>query len=214
MVGNRMEIKFLGVSSCIPDVGGEVASFLIDGRHLVDTGWCMALKLRQHGLDALALESIVLTHLHHDHILGLPGLLFHNGLLGRRAPLTIAGPREHLERVVRAAFDLLQVGRFPELALDTRLLPLAPGDSFALGDQRFETMAANHVSGKGGFEPALCYRVTQADGTTAVFTGDTHHHPPIAQFARGAALLIHDGAHTRRAMPPPSPRRQAWAVWS
>ena len=32
-----MKITFIGTSACIPDVGSEVASFLIDGKVLVDT---------------------------------------------------------------------------------------------------------------------------------------------------------------------------------
>ncbi len=195
-----MEITFVGVSSCIPEPGRETACFVIDGKHLVDTGWCAALKMREYGLDPMALDSVILTHLHQDHSLGLPGVLFYQGLRGRdplrREPLRLFGPGEHLAHVVEAALAFLQVARFPELVLNYELAPLAPGDRFALGDLRFETMAAHHVSGKGALEPALIYRVTQEGGGTIVFTGDTHHHPPVAQFARGAALLIHDGAHT------------------
>jgi ribonuclease BN (tRNA processing enzyme) len=62
---------------------------------------------------------------------------------------------------------------------------------------RFETFAANHTSGTNKIEQALVYRITdKASGVCAIFTGDTHHHPPLAEFARGASLLIHDGAHT------------------
>jgi len=86
---------------------------LINGKHLVDTGWCAALKMREYGFDPLALESIILTHFHQDHYLGLPQLLFFVGL--RKRPgllLNIAGPSENLQRVVEAADAFLQVPRF------------------------------------------------------------------------------------------------------
>ena len=193
-----MKVTFIGESTCIPDVGREMACFLINGRHLVDTGWGAALRMRQYGFDPLALESIIITHFHQDHYIGLPQLLFFVGLRKRQGPpLAIVGPGEHLERVVKAAVEFLQTPRFPEIAANYRLVPLATGDRFELSDLGFETFAANHVSGKNRREPALVYKATdKTNGACAVFTGDTHYHPPIAEFAKGVPLLIHDGAHT------------------
>ncbi|OHE77176.1 MAG: hypothetical protein A2107_10855 [Verrucomicrobia bacterium GWF2_62_7] len=67
-----LKITIIGDSSCIPDLRREVACFLINGKHLVDTGWCAALRMREYGFDPLALESIILTHFHQDHYIGLP----------------------------------------------------------------------------------------------------------------------------------------------
>jgi ribonuclease Z len=193
-----MRITVLGDSSCTPDVGHEAACLLINGKHLVDTGWCAVLKMRQYGFDPMALESLILTHFHQDHYIGLPQLLFYLGLHKRRgAPLKILGPREHLEPVVKAAVEFLQTSRFPELALDYRLVPLAAGDRSELADLHLESFAARHVSAANRLEPALVYKVTdKVNGACAVLTGDTHYHPPIAEFAKGVPLLIHDGVHT------------------
>lgn len=193
-----LKITIIGDSSCIPDVRREVACFLINGKHLVDTGWCAALRMREQGFDPLALESIIITHFHQDHYIGLPQLLFYIGLRKRPGPpLVIAGPSENLQRIVEAADAFLQVPRFPELAVNRKLVPLAAGDTFETPELRFEAFATHHVSGKNLIEQALVHKVTdKASGACAVFTGDTHHHPPIAEFARGASLLIHDGVHT------------------
>jgi ribonuclease Z len=193
-----MKITILGDSTCIPDPGHDAASFLINGKHLVDTGWYATLKMREYGFDPLALESLIITHFHQDHSIGLPQLLFYIGLRKRPGPpLAIIGPGEHLKRVVDAAVEFLQTPRFPEIAANYRLVPLAAGDRFETSDLRFETLAANHTSGKNRREPALVYKATdKANGAQVVFTGDTHYHPPVADFARGASLLIHDAAHT------------------
>jgi ribonuclease Z len=193
-----MKFTIVGDSTCIPDVGHDAASFLINGRHLVDTGWCAALKMREYGFDPLQLESIIITHFHQDHCIGLPQLLFYTGLKKRPGPpLAIIGPGEYLKQVVDAAVAFLQTPRFPEIAANYRLVPLKAGDRFELSDLRFETMAAKHTSGHNRLEPALVYKATdKQNGACAVFTGDTHYHPPVAQFARGVPLLIHDGAHT------------------
>jgi len=195
---SSLKITIIGDSSCIPDLKRETACFLINGKHLVDTGWCAALKMREYGFDPLALESIIITHFHQDHCIGLPQLLFYIGLRKRPGPpLNIVGPSENLQRVVEAADAFLQVSRFPELAPNRKLVPLIAGDKFETPELRFDTFAANHTSGTNRVEQALVYKVTdRASGACAVFTGDTHHHPPIADFAKGASLLIHDGAHT------------------
>jgi ribonuclease BN (tRNA processing enzyme) len=193
-----MKITIIGDSSCIPDVGRETACFLIDGKHLVDTGWCGVLRMRQYGFDPLCLESLIFTHFHQDHCLGLPQLLFYLGMQKRNGPpLRIIGPDEHLKQVVEAALAFLQVSRFPEIAPSYVLVPLAAGDSFELPALRLQTFAAKHASSRGRREQALVYRVAEkTGGACAVFTGDTSYHPPIADFARGVPLLLHDGAHT------------------
>ncbi len=195
-----MEVTFIGHSSCIPDVGREMACFLIDGKHLVDAGWCAALKMREYGFDPTGLESIIFTHMHQDHYLGLPQLLFYIAMRRHSenaGPLHLVGPGEHLGHVVRSAAQFLQCDRFPELAVEYRLASLAPGDTYDLGDILLETCAARHTSGHNRPEPALVYKVTdRQEGATFAFTGDTHTHPPIADFVRGVPLLIHDGAHT------------------
>ncbi|MEW6360085.1 MAG: MBL fold metallo-hydrolase [Planctomycetota bacterium] len=195
-----MKIAVIGHSSCIPDVGTEMACLLINGKHLIDTGWCAVLKMREYGFNPLDLESLLITHFHQDHYLGLPHLLFYIGLRSKReerAPFNLVGPADHLERVVGAADELQQIHRFPELEVGKRLVPVVPGDSFDLGELHFDTFAANHISGHMRQEQAIVYKATEREtGACFVYTGDTHPHPPIAEFAKGAPLLIHDGSHT------------------
>lgn len=196
-----MKVTFVGTSSCTPDVGSDTASFVINDRHLVDTGWCAVLRMREYGIDPLGLASVVLTHFHHDHYMGLVQLLFYATTRGRHGavahPLHVIGPEAHLARVFHAALDFLQLSRFPELEVNHALMPLRAGQGFELDGLQWETFAARHVSGKGAPEEALCYKVTEpATGVRIAFTGDTSFHPPIAGFARGVRLLIHDVAHT------------------
>jgi len=195
-----MEVRFLGVSSCIPEVGGETACFVLDQAYLVDTGWYGVLRMRDLGLDPLAVRTLILTHLHHDHTLGLPQWLFYH-MMHRRGtdgggPLRILGPGEHLAAVVEAALALLQVGRFPELQLSLEIVPLRAGDTCDLGTIQLETRAAKHVSGAGVPEPSLCWRATdKATGAALVFTGDTSYDATLGEWAKGARVLLHDAGH-------------------
>ena len=50
---------FLGTSSVTPEAGRDTASFLINNRILVDTGWYAALKMLNHGVSPLDLDYLI-----------------------------------------------------------------------------------------------------------------------------------------------------------
>lgn len=186
-------ITFLGTSSVVPGAGHDTASFLIDRRCLVDTGWYAMIKMRSYGFDPLDLEYLILTHCHHDHYIGLPQVLFYLQMKRKERPgrpsLKIIGPAEDLEKVVTLAHRFLQAERFPDVLCPVELLPLRPGDTVEAPDFRLTTCASLHPV------PGLCYRYEDA-GTGAVFafTGDTAYHPEIVEHVRGVPLLIHEAS--------------------
>ena len=95
MIGmDQTTVTFLGTAAAIPSAGHDAASFVVNERYLVDTGWNTALTLLTHGLDPLNIEYLLLTHCHHDHYLGLPQLLFFTGPCNATGgPRTGAGHR-------------------------------------------------------------------------------------------------------------------------
>lgn len=192
-------ITFLGVSCCIPNVGLDSACFLINGRHLVDTGWGSLDRMRRYGFEPLDLESIIFTHLHHDHYLGLPHLLFYLGLRRRPAekPIKIIGPSQDVEKVAILADEFLQISRYPELKIEREIIGLNSGGEYSIDGMKLTAFEVKHSSSVSSPIQALAYKlVDEKAGVTLVFTGDTHFYPPVADFARGSALLIHDGVHT------------------
>jgi ribonuclease Z len=197
MAEKQTQITFLGTSSVVPGGGHDTASFLINGRYLVDTGWYAVIKMREYGFNPMQLETLILTHCHHDHYLGLPHLLFYLRMRAwerpDRPPLKIIGPAEDLERVVTLARQFLQPDRFPDVDSAPTLFPLHAGDALETEDFRLATCASRHPV------PGLCYRFTDRNtGAVFAFTGDTAWHPPIVELARDVALLITEasyGAH-------------------
>lgn len=192
-------VTFLGTSSVTPEAGNDTATFLINGNVLVDTGWYSAVKMLGCGHSPLDLEYILLTHIHHDHYLGLPHLLFYRRMRqkdrDRLPPLKVAGPADDVQRVVDLARALLQVERFPDDGHVPEVLPLAPGDSLQTEEFRLETCGTVHAV------QGLCYRFTdKATGSALGITGDTAYHPPIAEHLRGCTLLIHEAAHGARTL--------------
>ncbi|HET7433688.1 MAG TPA: ribonuclease Z [Thermoanaerobaculia bacterium] len=92
-----LRIVFLGTSAAMPSRERNVAgvALVTDGRVLLfDCGeGTQHQLLRADGVRSGALDAIFISHLHGDHVYGLPGLLASLSLNARVAPLTLYGPR-------------------------------------------------------------------------------------------------------------------------
>jgi ribonuclease Z len=75
------------------------------------------MQLQKAGLSLQRITEIYISHLHGDHVLGLPGLLSSMTLLRRSKPLVIFGPQA-VKTLVDATLQLTQVE--PEFELETR----------------------------------------------------------------------------------------------
>jgi len=188
------KITFLGTAACIPTAGHDTASFIINSRHLVDVGWYSAIKMLNYGFSPLDMETVFISHCHHDHYMGLPQILFYltmqRSQRPEKPPVKIVGPEADIQRVANLAYSLLQVERFPELQFTFEVIPVSPGESLDTNELHIDTCDTIHpVQG-------LCYRFTdKRTQSSFVYTGDTAYHPPIADHARGATLLIHEASH-------------------
>lgn len=111
-----LHLTFLGTAGATPTVDrGSPAILVARGgeRTLVDCGEGTQRQLmRSVGLARIG--TILLTHLHGDHYLGLPGLLKTYSLLGRQEPLLLFGP-SGLYEMLRDAERLVGRPRFPFL---------------------------------------------------------------------------------------------------
>ena len=57
------------------------------------------MQLRRFGINASRIHHIFISHLHGDHVFGLFGLMSTLGLLGRKVPLHLYGPRRLKEMI-------------------------------------------------------------------------------------------------------------------
>jgi ribonuclease Z len=194
-------LTFLGTDSAVPGPGNDVASFLLNGHVLVDLGWSAPHRLLASGKDPLEVDAVVFTHLHHDHYLALPQLLYLRAMRGKReggwTPLTLIGPAEDLEGVAARAWELLaQGGRFFAEVPPPALRPVVPGEAFAVGELAFETLPAPHPV------QAMSLRVRDAQtGVRLGISGDRAFEPAAADFFRGLPVLVHECALGAEALP-------------
>ncbi len=78
--------------------------------YLIDCGEGAQIKLSEFGFRRTKINNIFISHLHGDHIFGLPGLITSFGHFSRKVPLRIIGPlgiKKYVQDVLRASFSHL-----------------------------------------------------------------------------------------------------------
>jgi len=106
-------VTFIGTAASVPTAArGTTATLISRGgeRWLVDCGEGTQRQLLRSGVGLVDLDLVLITHLHGDHYLGLPGLFKTYGLRGRDRPLRMVGPRG-LARLMETLRPV--VGRLP-----------------------------------------------------------------------------------------------------
>ena len=89
------EILFLGTGASVPSRDRSLPCVAVrQGRSisLFDCGEGSQRQLMISPFSFMKIDRIFITHLHGDHILGLPGLLQTMGMSGRKDPVSVYGP--------------------------------------------------------------------------------------------------------------------------
>ncbi|ERK31904.1 ribonuclease Z [Clostridium intestinale] len=99
-----IDVVLLGCGGGMPMPNRNLSSILLNYRGrkiLVDCGEGTQVSMRMVGWGFKTIDIICITHIHGDHIVGLPGLLATIGNSGRTEPLAIIGP-EGIENTVNS----------------------------------------------------------------------------------------------------------------
>ncbi len=103
-----MDILFLGTSAAVPSRDRSTSCIAVrEGSDiaLLDCGEGAQRQLMISPFSFMKVHSILITHMHGDHVFGLPCLIQTMGLSGRKDPLVICGPegiREYIEFSMRS----------------------------------------------------------------------------------------------------------------
>ena len=103
-----MRVTFLGTGGAVPTTERNPSGVLVNregDRLLFDAGEGTQRQMMRFGT-GFAVSAVFVTHLHGDHVLGIPGLVQTWDFNGREDPLTIYAPRgtrSDLESLVHAA---------------------------------------------------------------------------------------------------------------
>ncbi|QIA24094.1 MBL fold metallo-hydrolase [Mesorhizobium sp. AA22] len=167
----------------------------IGGRNIVvDCGLGVTRGLSDSGISLKALDLIFITHLHSDHVLELGPLLHTAWTAGLATPVTVFGPpgTGHCwQRFCQAMeFDIeiriVDEGR-PDIEDMVSIVEFGEGRVIEERGLKVSALRVDHP-------PVTdCFAVRfEHAGQSVVFSADTAFFPPLADFAKGADILVHE----------------------
>ena len=186
--GPRAFVDKAGISTLV-EAGGE--------RLLFDAGRGSMQRLVQAGFPMNAVTKLFLTHLHSDHVIGVPDLMLSPWAAApeRKVPLEIWGPvgtrdmMRHLEEAF--AFDIhmrrdVDESFSPE-GIKTLAHDIRPGKVYEKNGVTVTAFLVSH----GLVKPSYGYRVDYA-GRSVALSGDTSPNDNLIAVCRAVDILIHE----------------------
>lgn len=161
---------------------------------VVDCGLGVTRGLTDAGITLKTLDLVFITHLHSDHVLELGPLIHTAWTAGLATPVRVFGPAgigDYWDGFLRSmTFDIdiriADEGR-PDLRGLVEISEFSEGTVLMEGGLRVAALRVDHPPVTDCF--ALRF---EHGGGSIVFSSDTAYFPPLADFARGADILVHE----------------------
>jgi len=206
---SRTQVVLLGTGNPgpTPERSGPATAVVVNGQaYLIDFGAGVvrrAAAAQQKGIAALNPINIryaFVTHLHSDHTVGYPDLIFTPWVIGRKVPLEVYGPpglKAMTDHVLAAWSDDINIRNgpiekdLPEHGTDgyrVNAHEISPGVVYKDGNVTVTAFSVKH----GEWGPrAFGYRFHTAD-RTIVISGDTSPTESVVEQCNGCDTLIHE----------------------
>lgn len=136
-----LDICLLGCGGMMPLPKRFLSSLLIrhQGRQiLIDCGESTQVALHLCGWSAKHIDTILITHFHGDHVVGLPGMLMTMGNQSRTEPVHIYGGGG-LTRIVEGLLVVC-----PQLPFAVICHEIEPEEQFQIGQLQVQAIAVEH----------------------------------------------------------------------
>jgi len=184
----NLTMTVIGSGTGVPLLDRSSPAYLLEangGQWLVDCGSGTLRRLVEMDRDYRELDGVLASHIHLDHIGDLPPLLhalkvadFLEGL--RAKPLLLCGPADFLAWYRECVETMVPPG---DIDIRCKEVP----DDFELAGMRVESAATIHSDRI----QSVGYRFEGGNGTL-VISGDADYDESLAEFARGADVLVID----------------------
>jgi ribonuclease BN (tRNA processing enzyme) len=202
---SQTKIVFLGTGGPPPTAersGPATAIVVNDTAYLIDLGPGIVRRANEafvakaiKALEPTKLRVAFVTHLHSDHTLGYPDLIFTTWTSGRRLPLEVYGPRgltsmtEHLLEAYRVDIETRgnpngQQHEFPD-GYKVNAHEITSGVIYKDANVTVTAFPTKHAMESYG------YRFDTPD-RSIVISGDTNPTPATIEACRGCDVLIHE----------------------
>ena len=197
---DHVQLTVIGSSDAFNSGGRGNSCYWVDddlGTYIVDYGPTAPLKRKLFNLDLSTLDGLYLTHLHGDHIGGIPGLLIDLCFLQRRTrPLWIGGPVGTKERL-----EMLYSVSYPGTIPDFMTFPIEyyewplQGETL-VGGRMITSIPAHHD------EQAhpTSIRIESA-GSNIAFSGDTGWNEALIPLTASADLFVCECSYRQASFP-------------
>jgi len=189
-----MELQFLGTGAGVPAKMRNVSSIalkLLDERNeiwLFDCGEATQQQILNTTIRPGKIKKIFITHLHGDHIFGLPGLLTSRSFQGGEDELTVYGPKG-IKRFIDASIAV----SYSKLGYPLKVVEFEE-DGVLFEDKQFKVEAMKLEHGI----PSYGFRMTEADQIGELKADELKalgvpFGPVLGRLKRGEVVTLEDG---------------------
>jgi len=186
-----------------PDRAGPATAIVVnDTPYLIDFGTGVIRRTTaayEKGVIALGyggvnIKTAFLTHLHSDHTVGYPDLIFTPWTMGRKEPLEVYGPKgikamtEHVLMAWQVDMETRVSGVDPKnsTGCNATAHEIAPGVIYQDRNVTVTAFSAHHAT-----VDSFSFRF-DTPGRTIVISGDTSPTQSLLDNSRGCDVLVHE----------------------
>jgi ribonuclease Z len=192
-------VILLGTGTPIPDPehsGPALAIVTGQNVYIVDAGPGVVRRAAQAGIRMDQLTRVFITHLHSDHTVGLPDLIFTPAVTGRKEALEIYGPpgiaamSSQILKAWKEDMDIRLHGLEPSVkqayVVHVHEVP-RPGEIYRDAAVSVSAIPVAH----GTWKYAYGYRF-DVTRKVIVISGDTTYSPGLLEAAKDCDILVHE----------------------
>jgi ribonuclease Z len=198
------KVTLLGTGAPVPSIERFGPGILVEAggqKLLFDCGRGAGQRLWQLKIPLGQIDALFLTHLHSDHIVGIPDVWLTGWIpaaYGRRTlPFHVLGPggtKDMMDNLAKAfSWDISTRSKEKNKADSGALVNATDIEEGFIWEKNGVKVTPFTVQHAEFIDSALGYRIDYA-GHSVILSGDTRYSANLIRYAKGADLIIHEVA--------------------